>query len=90
MSDTRRIRTQGVVPIADQHSEQQYPDDPGDPDDPGEPDGTQRERDAERRRRRAIFLRELNEARELRARVQPRRARVARLRQQMRMRTFRW
>ncbi|KNB52494.1 hypothetical protein [Streptomyces caatingaensis] len=46
--------------------------------------------DAERRRRRAQFLRELNEARELRARVQPRRARAARMRQQMRMRTFRW
>ncbi|MYW63855.1 hypothetical protein GTY65_07185 [Streptomyces sp. SID8379] len=48
------------------------------------------ETDAERRRRRALFLRELTEARELRARVQPRRARAARMRQQMRMRTFRW
>ncbi|MCQ4211873.1 MULTISPECIES: hypothetical protein [Streptomyces] len=48
------------------------------------------ETDAERRRRRAVFLRELTEARELRARVQPRRARAARMRQQMRMRTFRW
>ncbi len=47
-------------------------------------------RDAERRRRRAKFLRELTEAKELRARVQPRRARAARMRQQMRMRTFRW
>ncbi|WP_171171912.1 hypothetical protein [Streptomyces sp. I05A-00742] len=46
--------------------------------------------DTERRRRRAQFLRELNEARELRDRVQPRRARAARMRQQMRMRTFRW
>ncbi|MEU6080430.1 hypothetical protein [Streptomyces sp. NPDC047108] len=46
--------------------------------------------DAERRRRRAQFLRELNEAKALRERVQPRRARVARMRQQMRMRTFRW
>ncbi|NEB78643.1 hypothetical protein G3I40_25930 [Streptomyces sp. SID14478] len=53
---------------------------------PGEP----LESDAERRRRRALFLRELTEARELRARVQPRRARAARMRQQMRMRTFRW
>jgi hypothetical protein len=44
----------------------------------------------ERRRKRASFLRELDEARELRERVQPRRARAARLRQQMRMRTFRW
>ena len=51
---------------------------------------SQAERDAERRRRRAVFLRELNEARELRARVQPRRARAARMRQVMRMRSFRW
>ncbi|MGP4000060.1 hypothetical protein [Streptomyces sp. 8N706] len=48
------------------------------------------ESDADRRRRRAQFLRELNEAKELRERVQPRRARAARMRQQMRMRTFRW
>ncbi|GHH38071.1 hypothetical protein ACQPZG_18040 [Streptomyces sp. CA-294286] len=48
------------------------------------------ENDAARRRRRAQFLRELNEAKELRDRVQPRRARAARMRQQMRMRTFRW
>ncbi|MEU6365004.1 hypothetical protein ABZ876_04485 [Streptomyces sp. NPDC046931] len=46
--------------------------------------------DAERRRRRAVFLRELAEARELRDRVQPRRAKAARLRHVMRMRTFRW
>jgi hypothetical protein len=48
------------------------------------------ERNGERRRRRAVFLRELDEAKELRDRVQPRRARAARMRQQMRMRTFRW
>lgn len=48
------------------------------------------ETDAERLRRRARFLRERNEARELRDRVQPRRTRTARLRQAMRMRTFRW
>ncbi|AVH57819.1 hypothetical protein C4B68_20900 [Streptomyces dengpaensis] len=48
------------------------------------------EADAERRRRRAQFLRELAEARELRDRVQPRRAKAARLRHAMRMRTFRW
>ena len=48
------------------------------------------ETDAERRRRRAVFLRELAEAKELRARVQPRRAKAARMRRQMRMRTFRW
>ncbi|MFG2963770.1 MULTISPECIES: hypothetical protein [unclassified Streptomyces] len=46
--------------------------------------------DAERRRRRALFLRELAEARALRDRVQPRRARTARLRHALRMRTFRW
>ncbi|QGV82707.1 hypothetical protein [Streptomyces ficellus] len=65
--------------------------------DPEEPerkqDGRAQDRldgDAERRRRRAQFLRELNEAKALRDRVQPRRARAARMRQQMRMRTFRW
>ncbi|MGW4032623.1 hypothetical protein ACWEFL_25545 [Streptomyces sp. NPDC004838] len=51
---------------------------------------TESETDEERRRRRAHFLRELNEAKALRDRVQPRRARAARMRQQMRMRTFRW
>ncbi|MFH8976399.1 hypothetical protein [Streptomyces sp. NPDC017890] len=51
---------------------------------------TELERDAERRRRRAQFLRDLTEARELRDRVRPRRAKAARLRQAMRMRTFRW
>ncbi|MEU2506053.1 hypothetical protein ABZ621_15235 [Streptomyces sp. NPDC007863] len=50
----------------------------------------QPETDAERRRRRAQFLRELGEAKALRDRVQPRRARAARMRQAMRMRTFRW
>ncbi|QMU74390.1 hypothetical protein GXW83_00830 [Streptacidiphilus sp. PB12-B1b] len=44
---------------------------------------------ADRRRRRAAFLRELAEARELRARVQPRRTKAARMRQAVRMRTFR-
>ncbi|WP_405753282.1 hypothetical protein OHA19_19550 [Streptomyces sp. NBC_00012] len=48
------------------------------------------ETDAARRRRRAQFLRELHEAKALRDRVQPRRARAARMRQAMRMRTFRW
>ncbi|MET7639424.1 hypothetical protein [Streptomyces sp. NPDC005438] len=46
--------------------------------------------DPERLRRRARFLRELNEAKALRERVQPRRARAARMRQSLRMRTFRW
>jgi hypothetical protein len=44
---------------------------------------------AERRRRRAAFLAELAEARALRERVAPRRARTARLRAALRMRTFR-
>jgi hypothetical protein len=48
------------------------------------------ESEAARRRRRAHFLRELHEAKQLRDRVQPRRVRAARMRQQMRMRTFRW
>ncbi|MFD8482363.1 hypothetical protein [Kitasatospora sp. NPDC059673] len=50
---------------------------------------TAEETDAERRRRRAVFLRELAEARELRARVQPRRTKERRMREAMRMRTFR-
>ncbi|HZG04320.1 MAG TPA: hypothetical protein VE546_12215 [Streptomyces sp.] len=54
------------------------------------PDSGGVENDLERRRRRAVFLRELNEAKALRERVQPRRARAARMRQAMRMRTFRW
>ncbi|MFF3174321.1 hypothetical protein ACFVQ0_17020 [Streptomyces sp. NPDC057900] len=49
-----------------------------------------RETDAQRRRRRAQFLRELHEAKALRDRVQPRRVKAARMRQAMRMRTFRW
>lgn len=49
-----------------------------------------RDEEAERRRRRTLFLRELAEARELRARIQPRRVRNERLRQMMRMRTFRY
>ncbi len=53
-------------------------------------DPAQQETDTARRRRRAQFLRELAEARELRDRVQPRRAKAARLRHAMRMRTFRW
>ncbi|MGW7002281.1 hypothetical protein ACWGCW_05480 [Streptomyces sp. NPDC054933] len=67
--------------------------DPADPPEASEKTGapdTADDHDAERRRRRALFLRELHEAKELRARVQPRRARAARAREQMRMRTFRW
>ncbi|MBU6535586.1 response regulator, partial [Streptomyces sp. A108] len=76
---------------------------PGPPQDTAPPRTTAPARDAEpvrsggsggtedeRRRRRAQFLRDLAEARELRDRVQPRRAKVARLRHAMRMRTFRW
>jgi hypothetical protein len=48
------------------------------------------DRGAERRRRRARFLAELAEARQLRARVAPRRTRNARLREALRMQTFRW
>lgn len=62
---------------------------PGTSVEPDHADGTD-ESDAERRRRRARFLRDLAEARELRDRVQPRRAKTARLRHAMRMRTFRW
>jgi hypothetical protein len=47
------------------------------------------ETDLERRRRRARFLRELAEAKELRERVTPHRSKVARLRLAMRLRTFR-
>jgi hypothetical protein len=57
---------------------------------PAPRDAPETETEAERRRRRAHFLRELHEAKALRDRVQPRRARAARMRQAMRMRTFRW
>ncbi|MEU3522825.1 hypothetical protein AB0E62_02970 [Streptomyces sp. NPDC038707] len=57
---------------------------------PDPPGTNETETDAERRRRRARFLRDLAEARELRARVRPRRTKVARLRQALRMSTFRW
>ncbi|HEY7486621.1 MAG TPA: hypothetical protein VH912_19320 [Streptosporangiaceae bacterium] len=43
----------------------------------------------DRLRRRAIFLRELAEAKELRRRVTPRRARRERIRALLRQRTFR-
>ncbi|WP_371653792.1 MULTISPECIES: hypothetical protein [unclassified Streptomyces] len=60
------------------------------PDEQDGRDDARPESAAERRRRRAQFLRELHEAKALRDRVQPRRARAARMRQAMRMRTFRW
>jgi hypothetical protein len=43
----------------------------------------------DRLQRRAVFLRELAEARELRKRVTPRRSRRARIRAMLRMRSFR-
>ena len=43
----------------------------------------------DRLRRRALFLRELSEARELRKRVTPRRSRRERVRTALRMRAFR-
>jgi hypothetical protein len=46
------------------------------------------EPEADRRRRRAQFLAELAEARALRERVAPRRARSAKLRAELRRRTF--
>ncbi|KUO19721.1 hypothetical protein [Streptomyces dysideae] len=60
------------------------------PDRESREEASPRETEAARRRRRAQFLRELAEARELRDRVQPRRAKAARLRHAVRMRTFRW
>lgn len=66
------------------------PDPPSDPTSDPASGPAADESDAARRRRRAQFLRELNEAKALRERVKPRQARAARMRQQMRMRTFRW
>lgn len=85
------IRTQpwGDAPMPD--GEQQERDQRGPHDTHGRRDTLDApETDEERRRRRAQFLRELHEAKALRDRVQPRRARAARMRQAMRMRTFRW
>ncbi|WP_344054175.1 hypothetical protein [Streptomyces thermoalcalitolerans] len=65
-------------------------DGPGTADTPETADISAAEADHERQRRRALFLSELAEARALRERVQPRRARAARLRHVLLMRTFRW
>jgi hypothetical protein len=46
------------------------------------------ESQTERLRRRAAFLRDLAEAKELRARVRPRRTRVAKLREALRRATY--
>jgi hypothetical protein len=51
--------------------------------------GTNGETQAERLRRRAAFLRDLAEMKELRARVRPRRTRVAKLREARRRATYR-
>ncbi|MGH3318702.1 MAG: hypothetical protein ACRDN9_00720 [Streptosporangiaceae bacterium] len=56
---------------------------------PDEPVAGEEEAARDRRRRRAIFLRELAEARELRRRVTPHRSRRERLHAALRMRTFR-
>ncbi|MFF5898347.1 hypothetical protein ACFY8O_20795 [Streptomyces argenteolus] len=78
------------MPDAEQPRERQARRDARDLPDAQENVTDAQESDAARRRRRAQFLRELHEAKQLRDRVQPRRARAARMRQQMRMRTFRW
>jgi len=59
-----------------------------DPDTDAQP-GADAQPDTDRLRRRARFLRERDEAKELRDRVQPRRSRSARMRQELWMRTFR-
>jgi hypothetical protein len=51
--------------------------------------GSNGETQAERLRRRAAFLRDLAEMKELRARVRPRRTRVAKLREARRRATYR-
>jgi hypothetical protein len=56
---------------------------------PGMDDRMSHEEVRDRLRRRAVFLRELAEARELRKRVSPRRWRRERVREALRMRTFR-
>lgn len=55
----------------------------------GMSEGMSPEEARDRLRRRAMFLRELAEAKELRKRVSPRRSRRARVREALRMRTFR-
>lgn len=63
---------------------------PAPPEEPAQPaHEAPPETEAQRRRRRAVFLRELAEARELRARVQPRKTKERRMREALRMRTFR-
>lgn len=52
-------------------------------------EGANGETQAERLRRRAAFLRDLAEMKELRARVRPRRTRVAKLREARRRATYR-
>lgn len=88
------IRTQawGGVPMPDgnKRRQRQTGRDARELPDTSEDVADAQESEASRRRRRVQFLRELHEAKQLRDRVQPRRARAARMRQAMRMRTFRW
>ncbi|MCO6007218.1 hypothetical protein NE236_19750 [Actinoallomurus purpureus] len=56
---------------------------------PAMSEGMSPEEVRDRLRRRAVFLRELAEAKELRKRVSPRRSRRERVREALRMRTFR-
>lgn len=53
------------------------------------PAPSENQNQTDRLRRRAAFLRDLAEAKELRARVRPRRTRVARLREALRRATYR-
>ncbi|MGW2086922.1 hypothetical protein [Streptomyces sp. NPDC001880] len=88
----KRKRDQPVPQDAEVPQDAKVQQDTEDPEVPQDAEVPQdpEEGDAARRRRRAQFLRELHEAKALRDRVQPRRARAARMRQAMRMRTFRW
>jgi hypothetical protein len=56
---------------------------------PATAERTQPDHHNERLRRRAAFLRDLAEAKELRARIRPRRTRLARLRDALRRSTYR-
>ncbi|MFG2407185.1 hypothetical protein [Streptomyces brevispora] len=84
MPDGARRKRDGVAPPEPQDARET------DAQESGAQEADAQETDAQRRRRRAHFLRELHEAKALRDRVQPRRVKAARMRQAMRMRTFRW
>lgn len=76
-------------PSADDPSAADRPPAPAVPTRPGPQGDITPEEVRERLRRRAIFLRELAEARELRRRVTPHRSRRARIHAALRRRTFR-